>query len=193
MSEPPTGDLETKKGQDLILAAKLNELDEARELLGSGISVGYRDAAGWTALTWASSEGHTDMVTLLLENGAADAEVDELGPGRSTPLHWAAYRGHVRIIWKLLTNGKLSPLAVDSEGNTPLHLAAAGGHLLAVKTFLSEGVDVHQKNVYGNTAFQLSTDAECQALLKKAQAHDGETFLCSCCGEFVNARDSASI
>ena len=59
------------------------------------------------------------------------------------------------IIWKLLTNGKLPVASVDSEGNTPLHLAAAGGHLLAVKTFLSEGVDVHFKNAYGNAALQV--------------------------------------
>eukprot|EP00966_Prymnesium_polylepis_P046818 1084924-Prymnesium_polylepis.1 len=53
-----TTDLEQKKGQDLILAAKLGELEEVRELLGTGLPVGFRDASGWTALTWSASEGH---------------------------------------------------------------------------------------------------------------------------------------
>jgi len=189
----PTTDLEQKKGQDLILAAKLGELEEVRELLGTGLPVGFRDASGWTALTWSASEGHGDVATLLLDSGAAEAELEEMEPGRSTPLHWAAYKGHTRIIWKLLTNGKLPVASVDSEGNTPLHLASAGGHLLAIKTFLSEGVDVHLKNAYGNTALQLSTSETSQALLKEAAKHDGETFLCSCSGAFCSAKDSVAM
>jgi len=58
---------------------------------------------------------------------------------------------------------------------------------------LSEGVDVHLKNAYGNTALQLSTSETCQALLKEAMQHSGETFLCSCSGVFVDAKNSVAM
>lgn len=185
-------DLGQKKGQDLIYAAKEGLGSEVQELIGQGVPVGFRDNSGWTALCWASSEGHVDVVTLLLDNGASEEEIELMVPGRSSPLHWAAYKGHVRVIWTLLTNSKLSPAALDSEGNTPLHLAAAGGHMLCVKAMLAEGVDVHLANDYGNTALQLSTSREVQELLRAAAAVDGAAFLCACSGAFVTAGESVA-
>jgi len=186
-------ELEAKQGQDLILAAKHGEITAVQELLASGLPVGFRDASGWTALMWAASEGHDDIVTLLLDNGAAEAELEEMEPGRSTPLHWAAYKGHTRIVWKFLTNGKLPTASFDSEGNTPLHLAAAGGHLLIIQTMLSQGVDVHLKNSYGNTALQLTTSEPCRILLREASKHDRDAYLCSSSGAFISVANSVAM
>ena len=140
-------DLDDKKGLDMIYAARMGEVDEVKALLADGVPVGFRDASGWTALKWASSEGHEAVLALLLESGAAEDELESPPPveggGGGSSLHWAAYKGHVALVWRLLTcKPPLSPKTLDAEANTPLHLAAAGGHLLVLKTLLSEGVDV---------------------------------------------------
>ena len=192
-------DLDAKKGGDLIYAARNGDIETVKSLLGDSVPIGFRDGSGWTALKWAASEGHEDVLALLLDFGAAEdevgaAEADGTSGGGSA-LHWAAYKGHVRLVWRLLTcKPKLSARALDAESNTPLHLAAAGGHLLVLKTMLSEGVDVSLKNAYGNSASQLSTFTNIQALLKEAHsaALDGRPYLCSCSGEFCSEAKSTA-
>jgi len=203
-AEAPAADDEYVKGKDLVFAARTGDLDAVRTLLLEGTPVGFRDtregADGWTALKWAASEGHEEVLALLLEHDAALEEAkfqeEAAAEGSSavgTPLHWAAYKGHLPIVWRLLTaKPKFLAKDLDAELNTPLHLAAAGGHLLVLKTMLSEGVDVNMKNAYGNFPVQLSTSAECQALLRDAAAaaKDGRYYLCSCSGEFCTEEQS---
>jgi hypothetical protein len=191
-------DLDAKKGADMIYAARFGDIEAVKALLADRVPLGFKDGSGWTALKWAASEGHEEVLALLLEHGAAEDEVDNAGDGTSgggSSLHWAAYKGHVRLVWRLLTcKPKLSPRALDAEHNTPLHLASAGGHILILKTLLSEGVDVSLKNAYGNTALQLSTNGEIQSLLKDARtaALDGRPYLCSCSGEFCSEAKSTA-
>ena len=64
----------------------------------------------------------------------------------------------------------LSPYDVDSCGNTSLHLAATGGSAPVLKCLMSEGFDLSQRNVYGNTALDLADKPEVRQLLKKARA-----------------------
>lgn len=205
---------ELQKGLDFVYAARVGDIDTVRQLLAdeNPVPVGFRDSrvneegqpigSNWTALKWAASEGHDEVLALLLENGAAADEeaeqqqardADELGRGGGSALHWASYKGHEHLVWRLLTcKPKLSARVLDAEGNTPVHLAAAGGHLGIIKTLLSDGVDVSLKNAYGNNAVALSTSAECQALLKEAAAAalDGRPYLCSCSGKFVSEEGS---
>ena len=204
--EAPTGDEEvmedmSKRGPDMIFAARQGDVDTVRDLLGSGVPIGFKDPSGWTALRWSASEGQEDVLALLVDHGAHEDEVEAVGDapaaeggGGGSSLHWAAYKGHTRLVWRLLTcKPKLNPKALDTESNTPLHLAAASGHLLILETLLSQGVDVSIKNAYGNTASTLSTSSECQQLLKEAgkAALDGRPYLCSCSKEFCSEAGSA--
>jgi len=189
--------LDAKRGADMIYAARQGDEKEVQRLLNEGVPVSFRGNGGWTALRWAAAEGHEGVLSLLLEQGAMEDEVeasaDDLGGGSS--LHWAAYKGHVRSVWRLLTcKPPLSPKALDSEHNTPLHLASASGHLLILKTLLSQGVDVSLTNAYGNTASSVSTSPDCQSLLKQAAAAalDGRPYLCSCSGEFCSEANSSA-
>ena len=180
-----------------IDAAAAGDLDAVRRLCGTA-ELRLRDESGWSALTWASAEGHTPVVEFLIQQGAIDAEVEQAGcvsdvaedanlpslVGQSlvttraatSPLHWACWKGHLRVVWMLLLNN-MSPLELDSEKNTPLHLAAAGGHLEIVKTLLSvcvtvngveKPVPVKARNAFGNTAAQVTKHAGCKSLLSKA-------------------------
>eukprot|EP00962_Isochrysis_galbana_P034564 scaffold11717_cov123-Isochrysis_galbana.AAC.2 len=201
----------------LLDACKAGKMAEVQKLCNTK-SLRVRDAqSGWSALTWASAKGHHEVVKFLLEQGGMEAELeaasqvpvkpaeearDEDSPPQPTvsttsPLHWAAYKGHAEVLWTLLLHG-MSPLALDSEGNTPLHLAAAGGHLTIVKTLLSVSmpvsgvetpVSVQAKNIYGNTPMHVSKSDECKKLLQEAAAAAvaGRPFLCSHSGEFVSA------
>jgi len=198
---PSAEDEATVKGKDLVYAARTGDVEEVKRLLDEGVPVGYHDGpSGWTPLKWAASEGHEEVLTLLLDSDAAVAEAEasqlaalaaeEGGPASSgSPLHWAAYKGHVRLVWRLLTaKPKLSAKELDGELNTPLHCAAAGAHLKVLETMLGQGVDVTTRNAYGNLPVQLCTDKACQELLKEAavSAKDGKYFLCACSRTFCS-------
>ena len=53
--------------------------------------------------------------------------------------------------------------------NTSLHLAATGGSAPVLKCLMSEGFDLSQRNIYGNTALDLADKPEVRQLLKKAR------------------------
>ena len=195
---PPSGETDIadgKRGENFIYAARSGDAEAIGTLLTDGVPIGFRDKSGWTALRWAASNGHEDVLALLLEHGAAEDELEnsDSEKGGGTSLHWAAYKGHVRLVYRLLLKG-LSAKALDTESNTPLHLAAASGHLSTVKTLLSQGVDAGAANAYGNTALAVSTSPQCKSLLKEAVAAalDGRPYLCSCSGEFVSEGKSTA-
>ncbi|XP_053905606.1 ankyrin repeat domain-containing protein 39 [Cuculus canorus] len=100
--------------------------DEARvlELLERHGEPGQPDEAGYTALHYASRNGHLGVCQLLLGRGA---RCDARTPGGATPLHRASYCGHLAITRLLLAHGA-DPAATDSDGHTSLHKAAEQGH-----------------------------------------------------------------
>ena len=75
-------------------------------------------------------------------------------------------------MWSLLKLG-LSPYDTDSCGNTSLHLAATGGNIEVLKCLMSEGFDLSQRNVYGNTAYELADKGTVRRVLKKATEEKG--------------------
>ncbi|XP_042657484.1 ankyrin repeat domain-containing protein 39 [Tyto alba] len=82
------------------------------------------DLAGYTALHYASRNGHLGVCRLLLQRGA---HCDARTPGGATPLHRASYCGHLAIARLLLAHGA-DPAAADQDGRTSLHKAAEQGH-----------------------------------------------------------------
>ncbi|NXK96682.1 ANR39 protein, partial [Formicarius rufipectus] len=100
--------------------------DEMRvlQLLERRGDPGEPDLAGYTALHYASRNGHLGVCRLLLERGAP---CDARTPGGATPLHRACYCGHLAVSRLLLQHGA-DPAATDGDGRTPLHKAAEQGH-----------------------------------------------------------------
>lgn len=77
-----------------------------------------------TALHLAASNGHLEVVALLLHHGAVVNARDASG---MTPLHIAAGIGHLGVAALLLDHGA-DPLAETSTGWTPHMVAEKGGH-----------------------------------------------------------------
>ncbi|XP_063214766.1 ankyrin repeat domain-containing protein 39 [Chroicocephalus ridibundus] len=100
--------------------------DERRvlELLERRGGPSQPDTAGYTALHYASRNGHLGVCRLLLQRGA---RCDARTPGGATPLHRASYCGHLAVARLLLAHGA-DPAAADGDGLTSLHKAAEQGH-----------------------------------------------------------------
>jgi ankyrin repeat protein len=114
-----------------------------KQLLAEGYLVQEQNSNGITALHAASREGFTDVVTLLLDNGADIESQNSLHD--STPLHDAAKRGNAEIVELLLDRS--APInSLTRSRRTPLHEAASGGHEVVVRILLLRGADVSLKS-----------------------------------------------
>jgi ankyrin repeat protein len=82
-------------------------------------SVNAKDGTGWTVLHWASFNGRSDMVQVLLDYGA-NPSIQSKSDGL-TALHAAAIGGNKRVVALLLNTGA-NPLVKDKWGRTALHM-----------------------------------------------------------------------
>nr|KAF6428912.1 ankyrin repeat domain 39 [Molossus molossus] len=101
-----------------IWSAALNgDLGRVKSLIQKAVDPSQPDLAGYTALHYASRNGHYAVCQFLLESGAnCDAQTH----GGATALHRASYCGHTEIARLLLSHGS-DPRLVDDDGMTSLH------------------------------------------------------------------------
>uniref|UniRef100_A0A452HWA6 Uncharacterized protein n=1 Tax=Gopherus agassizii TaxID=38772 RepID=A0A452HWA6_9SAUR len=106
-------------------AALDGDLGRVRKLLvEKRVDPSKPDLAGYTALHYASRNGHGAVCQFLLQSGArCNAQTH----GGATALHRASYCGHVDVARLLLAHGA-DPGIADDDGMTSLHKAAEGGH-----------------------------------------------------------------
>ena len=95
--------------------------------------VNAADCTGSTALTWAVTRGHAEVVKMLLEREDVNPNLADTKFGR-TPLLWAVKNGHEGVAKMLLEREDLNPNDTDTKsGRTPLTWAAEKGHEGVVK------------------------------------------------------------
>jgi uncharacterized protein len=150
------------------------------ELLRQDADPNEADESGWSALHAAAVFDHPEIVTLLLEAGAAVDARDDQG---FTPLLNAAKAG-AAVVAALLDAGA-DPMAQDPAlGWRPLDRFAEHGNAAGVQLLLDVGVEVDARNSPdGTTALMDAAEAgstECVQLLLGAGADasltaDGET------------------
>ncbi|XP_022088066.1 ankyrin repeat domain-containing protein 39-like [Acanthaster planci] len=110
-----------------VWSAALNgETHRVRKYLDNGGDPNAQDSAGYTALHYASRNGHTEIISILLQHQADPNSATR--SGGVTPLHRAAYSGHFDIV-KLLLDWRASPLLCDQDGKSSLHKGAERGYL----------------------------------------------------------------
>ncbi|XP_010135047.1 PREDICTED: ankyrin repeat and SOCS box protein 3-like [Buceros rhinoceros silvestris] len=141
----------------LFLAVENGHADVVKFLLQHGANVeGPHCWSGWNSLHQASFQGYTEIMEVLLENGASKECKDDFG---ITPLFVAAQYGKLESLRLLISHGaEVNCQAKDRA--TPLLIAAQEGHTKCVKLLLSKGAD---PNLYCNTEnWQLPIHAAAQ-------------------------------
>jgi hypothetical protein len=97
------------------------------------------------------SEGHSDMVTVLLEAGA---DPNLKNKDENTPLHVAAAEGREDVVKRLVQKGA-DVAALNKQRWQPSHWAAAGGHSSVLKQLVLSGADLHATTSTGHTCLHL--------------------------------------
>lgn len=103
----------------LMMAALKGHLALSDKLVKKGSDV---NKTGWTPLHYAASNGHADVIKLLLEN---HAYIDAESPNGSTPLMMASMYGNPQSV-KLLLDEGADPLLKNQVGLTALQFAQRG-------------------------------------------------------------------
>ncbi|XP_021085969.1 ankyrin repeat domain-containing protein 39 isoform X1 [Mesocricetus auratus] len=118
-------EMDFERGEKGIWSAALNgDLGRVKHFIQKATDPSQPDSAGYTALHYASRNGHYAVCQFLLESGA---KCDAQTHGGATALHRASYCGHTEIARLLLSHG-CDPRLVDDDGMTSLHKAAEKGH-----------------------------------------------------------------
>lgn len=108
-------------------------------------------------LCFASSRGHEEITTALLNAGAnVDAPDAE---GRS-PLQLASLGGHVAVVTELLRARGSVTLAGQEDGRTALHRASSRGHVEVVNLLLEAGAKLFAVDSWNHTAFDIAVQNE---------------------------------
>lgn len=113
----------------------------ALEAKAKAEAAGTHDEWQFTALHYAAESGTTEVVSALMEHGAAkDARDDSLC--RRTPLHLALIGQHVDVVRALLSAGADVSLR-DGHGSGYVSLAANTGNVDVMKLLIGRGADVN--------------------------------------------------
>ena len=99
------------------------------------------DKVGWSAIHYAASAGHYDVVKFLIDH---QANVDALSPNETTPMMLAARHGHIKVVKLLLDNG--ADLSIKNQQNmTAIDFARQSN-----QDEIMDGLISRWKKIYGN-------------------------------------------
>ena len=108
-----------------------------------------------TALDTAATQGHIDIVNLLLETGANLVKIAR--SNGKTALHSAARMGHIEVVKSILRKDPSIGLRIDKKGQTALHMAVKGHNNQMVLELLKPDPSVISlEDNKGNTALHIA-------------------------------------
>lgn len=131
---------DTAGAEELVKAAKTNDLTTVTNLLGRGLSPDVVDPHGNAALHQACTAGHVGIVEALLDAGA-NIELPLAKVDGKRAVHCAASAGHVSVLNTLAKRGA-DLQASDERGLTALHYASRDGHVLSVHYLVTKGLPI---------------------------------------------------
>lgn len=149
----------------------------AKLLIEKGASIYYMDEKRVSTLLQASQRGFTDVVRLITEKHASNANIpnqylDYLNGASEegvTPLMAAASEGHTEIVKLLLQYQTSSSSWValdvntpDSDNTTALMAASARGHVDVVRQLIKAGSKLDHQNRDGHSALMFAYNGKAQ-------------------------------
>ena len=108
---------------------------------------------------------------------------------QTSSIYVASKDGHVDRVRFLVETGKASATKPNRYGMTPLHFAAMGNHLRVASYLMSKGASSRIENTVGQTAADLSSSPEMDAIIK---ANRVRREIASAIREEVRAKEEAS-
>ncbi|KAF9616913.1 hypothetical protein IFM89_032875 [Coptis chinensis] len=126
-------------GERLVSAARDGDLVEAKMLLEFNPCLAKYSTFGGlnSPLHFAAARGHTEIVALLLENGA---DVNSRNYCGQTALMHACRHGHWEVVQTLLLFKSNVTRADYLSGRTALHFAAVNGHVRCIRLVVADFV-----------------------------------------------------
>ena len=188
-------------GSALVDAARVGNLEAAKQHLVAGADVDFRNQQGFTPLHVAAQKGHNKVAELLIAKGAnVNTSGRLIG---TTPLDSAALLGHKEMVELLIDSGAdINPQITTGEtplqraeqrghsaiaeilrkhggkaGEVTLQLAILKGQKDVAKSLITGGADVNAKGLLGRTPLDwaiIGGKNELAALLRKHGGKRGE-------------------
>jgi len=165
-------------GEELLDACKNGNLDAVKQLIKStffskGVDVNVKDHFGRTALAWASHNGYTEIVKILIDNGA---KVDEpTGSQKATALILASINGNLPTA-KLLLESGANVNAADLEGVTAIGVAANNGHKSIVELLIKKGANVNVRDMNGVTPTEVARSCGYYEIVELLCSHGANRY-----------------
>ena len=98
-----------------------------KKMIDSGQDPSYRNNF---AIQWASDNGHTNVVKLLLEDPRVDPSADN-----NFAIRWASQNGHTKVVKVLLDDPRVDP---SVGNNASIRWASNNGHIEVVRLLLND-------------------------------------------------------
>ncbi|GAW23654.1 hypothetical protein ANO14919_132280 [Xylariales sp. No.14919] len=128
----------------LMLAARRGCIDSTKALLGNkAIDFSIQDARfGRTALSWAASEGKTDVFELLAKH---DSDINSMDYDGRTPLILAVRSGGLELVKTLITYGPNLEIRDGIYEQSAISYAAEEGWTEIVALLIDAGCDIYSQ------------------------------------------------
>ena len=141
----------------LLLAVHENHMLIVRELIRLGADVNKARVDGFTSLSVACKFGRTEMVSLLLENGALFQQ--PINSEGVTPLFLAVQHNHTECALFLIEKGaNVKNVKMKSTRENLLHTASSHGNLEIVHSLLQHGMSIDDRTNNGETSLYLAAE-----------------------------------
>jgi ankyrin repeat protein len=173
----------------LILASSEGRTKVVRYLLEeTETNVNVKDKKGGTALLYAVTNGHLDVVKLLVEGRANPNSQDRYG---DTALHYASISDNMAIIQYLVERAGSDPSVKNSDGKTALDIARAESKIDVVHYLETGQIRDTQGAVKAEPDQLLLSNTSTSVIVAAAQAPSSSSlpplYTChACMAKFLN-------